>query len=577
MSNGATALVRTLEALGVDRVFGIPGVQTLELFDALADAACELVLTTTEGCAAFMADAHARVTGGLGVFVVVPGPGATNALTGLAEAWLDGSPVLAIVAAVRSDAPHGFQLHEIPQAALMRPVVKGLVQVEDAAAIPAQAAHAAALAMAGEPGPVVLEIPFDLLATPCKAQPAPPATPAAPPLPQAEVDRIAAALLQVRAVGIYAGAGCFGAEEALARVAEALQAPVATTITGRGVIPEDHPWSVGYGFGPSGTPVARRAFARIDTLLALGCKYTEPATGSYGLRLPATHIHVDINPASIGRNHPASIGLVADLRELLPRLAQALEAQARPPDPARLAALAQGRDRALAQVMGAPPSREHVTPARLLRALRARLDRDAVIVTDSGNHQFWTLSDLPVLTPRSYLVPADYQAMGFGIPAAVAAKLACPERQVVAVVGDGGFLMTGLELLTAQRAGACPTVLLFHDGALGSIHQAQRMAYRRTHGTRLAEPQLEHLARAVGMAYHRIDHDGQIDEALDAALADGGGAFIDARVAYTEPSRYLQGAARASFQQAPAGLKLRMAARLFQRSVLQTLVSGGEE
>jgi acetolactate synthase I/II/III large subunit len=576
MNNGATALVRTLEALGVTRVFGIPGVQTLELFDALADSSCELVLSTHEGCAAFMADAHARVTGELGVFVVVPGPGATNALTGLAEAWLDGSPVLGIVAAVRSGGEHGFQLHEIPQAELMRPVVKALVPVATAAEIPEACAQAAQQAMAGEPGPVVLEIPFDLMQAPCKAQPTLPAAPTAVPVAQAVVDELAATLLRARAVGIYAGAGCFGAEPALERVAQALQAPVATTISGRGVLPEDHPLCVGYGFGPSGTPIAQERFARLDTLLAVACKYSEPATGSWGVKPPKAHIHVDINPASIGRNLPVTQRVVADARDLLPRLAQALEAQPRPSDPGLLQAIAAGKARELQRVLDAARSSEHVTPARLLRALRARLDRGAIITTDSGNHQFATLGDLPVLEPRSYITPADFQAMGFGIPAAVAAKLAHPERQVVAVVGDGGLLMTGLELLTAQRAGARPTVLLFRDGRLGSIHQAQGMAFRRTHGTELALPDLELLSGALGMAYHRIDHDGRIDAVLDGALAAGGGVLIDARVAYIEPSRYLQGAAKASFQQAPVGLKLRMATRLIQRSVLQAFYGGDE-
>ncbi len=269
---GAEALVATLQQLAVERVFGIPGIQTLELFDALADATFPTILTTDERSAAFMADAHARVTGRLGVLAVTPGPGLTNALTGLAEARFDSSAVLAIVASHNPALRRQFQLHAMDQAAVLKPLVKAGYAVRSVGEIPAVLLQAAQTAMEGEPGPVAVEFPYNVFIERGEfAMPAETPRRAAPP-DAAMLDRMAGELARSPLVGIYVGRGARQGVEALRRLAEVLQAPVATTISGRGILSEDHPLSVGFGFGPCGQSIAEKIFSRVDNLLAIGCK-----------------------------------------------------------------------------------------------------------------------------------------------------------------------------------------------------------------------------------------------------------------------------------------------------------------
>ena len=413
---GAQAIVETLELLKVDRVFGLPGVQNIELFDAFADASFSTFTPTNESAAVFMADAQARVTGKIGVAVVTAGPGLTNALTGIAEARLDSSPVLVLVSAGGEVAGKSFQLHQIDQCAVVKSLVKGCFKPSAAAEIPQVVLNAVELACQGEPGPVVVEIASthadgadslfaarNILRLPAVVD------------LNAQLDDAATRLRNSPAIGIYAGAGAMGAADEIKALAELLQAPVATTISGRGVLAEDHPLSVGYGFGRTGTAVAWRVFRKVRTLLAVGCKYGETATGAYGVKPPPEHIHIDINPAVLGANYPISLAIAADAKVVLVWLTGAFGEkpaagqcglagfyQARPHDDPNRIALAK--------------TNKAVTPSKFLRLLRRQLDRDAILVTDSGAHQFWALNDFPVFTPRSFLAPADYQAMGFSIP-----------------------------------------------------------------------------------------------------------------------------------------------------------------
>ena len=351
----------------------------------------------------------------------------------------------------------------------------------------------------------------------------------------------------------------------LQALAELLQAPVATTISGRGVLPEDHPLSVGYGFGRSGAAVAWREFRKVRTLLAVGCKYSETATGSYGLKPPANHIHIDINPASLGANYPTSLAIAADAKTTLAGLLVRLRDDHRPTNVALQERIRQSRARTGATVFATATGA--VRPARFLHLLRERLQRDAILVTDSGTHQFWALSDFPIYSPRSFLAPADYQAMGFSIPAAIAAKLAFPARQVVSLVGDGGFLMSGLELLNAARWGARIITVVFRDGAWGLIKEAQKRVYRRTPFTEIPAPDFRHLAQGFGLDYLSVSKDAEIPAVLDAALAAATSVLLEVHVDYAEPPPYIKGAGPQMFRnlspKLQAGIVLRFAGRCF--------------
>jgi acetolactate synthase-1/2/3 large subunit len=570
MTTVATVLVETLRRLGADRVFGLPGVQNLELFDALAEANVPTFTPSIEGAVMFMADAHARITGTTSVALVTAGPGLTNALTGLAEAKLDSTPLLLLVGSSQSNNPRAFQLHEIAQEEIVRPLVKGYFRPKRSEDVVAMVEQAWALTCECEPGPVVVELSSPLLMEQGRFSLTNKKRSAEPVDLSMLLDSAAKLLSGATAVGIYAGAGAFGAESELVALAERLQAPVATTMSGRGIVPEDHPLCVGYGFGRSGTAAAWRAFRRVKTLLAVGCKYGETATGSYGIETPREHIHIDINPASIGANYPVTLAIPADAKMALGGLLARLATEQRPTNTGLVEIIRESRTRAESRAMQAAPVGNRVRPSRFLRLLRSRLTRDAILVTDCGMHQFWALSDFPVYAPRSFLAPADFQAMGFSIPGALAAKLARPQRQVVALVGDGGFLMSGFECLNAARWNASISVVVFRDGAWGLIREAQRRVYRQTPYTELPDADYRQLAAGFGMKYVQIASDTEIETGLDEVFSVNTACLVEVRVDYSAAPDYVRGAGPQMFKQLPLRLKAGIALRYLQRSLFRS-------
>jgi acetolactate synthase-1/2/3 large subunit len=487
----------------------------------------------------------------------------TNALTGIAEAQLDSSPVVILVGASGKTVGKTFGLHQIPQKAVAGPLVKGYFEPGTPEEIPGTIMRAAELASHGEPGPTVVEIATTLLMA--RGQFTIPVLPSSAPSVEigAQLDQAAERLRQSPSVGIYAGAGAIDAREELRTVAELLQAPVATTISGRGVIPEDHALSVGYGFGRNGTAAAFQVFRKVVTLLAVGCKYGETATGAYSTKPPRDHIHIDINAASLGANYSTPLTIAADAKVALSGLVARLQRDGRPVNEALQDRIQKARARTEATSLAA--SSGAINPARFLRLLRQRLDRDAIMVTDSGAHQFWALSDFPIYSPRSFLAPADYQAMGFSIPAAIAAKLAFPTRQVVSLVGDGGFLMSGLECLNAARWGAKIMVVVFRDGAWGLIKEAQRRVYRRSPFTDIATPDFEPLARGLGLECIRILRDTDLESALNRMLATPKSVLVEVNVDYADPPPYVKGAGPQMFRNLPTRLKAEVALRFVRR------------
>jgi acetolactate synthase-1/2/3 large subunit len=568
---GAEIVVKILEQQGVKRIFGIPGAQSLELFDAFRGAGIETILVTHELCASFMADATSRAGDGVGVAVVVPGPGLTNIFSGLGESYLDSIPMVVIIAGVNNEIPYSFQLHEIDQVKAASPLAKAVYRLEKVEEIWAQLTRAFSLAQSGEPGPVVVEIPNNLLARATSFS--------LPPINGKEnistspieplISRAIQAITDAKRVGIYAGLGAFPAGREIRELAELLDAPVATTLSGRGVIPEDHPLSVGYGFGGSGTRISRKTFSECDLILAVGCKFTEVGTGGYGLKIPGKLIHIDANPGNLNVNYKAEVAIASDSKAALDRILAGVREIIKSP---RKSGLREEIRKAKAEEEQKLESRDihkdWVDPAHLLRHLRQLLPRDAIITTDSGHHMFFVLTYFPIYEPRTYLAPTDYQSMGYSVPAAIGARLACPGRRVVATVGDGGFLMTGIEMLTASRLKLDLPVIVFNDGALGLIKKLQKRALLRTQAVDLVETDFESYARAVGAGYIRIENDEEIAGNLEKALALKGPVLIDAWVQYPELTDYIKGQILENIKRYPAGQKFRSLVRLFRRAVL---------
>ncbi|HEV3162421.1 MAG TPA: thiamine pyrophosphate-binding protein, partial [Isosphaeraceae bacterium] len=462
---GAQAAVAALACEGVRCVFGVPGAQNNEIWDAMKARGLPYLLVTNEMSASIMADGAARAAGEVGVFCVVPGPGLTNAMTGIGEALHDSVPLVGIITDVNRapGAPIG-QVHGLPNVALLRPITKAVLDVEHQGQIPAAIHQAFSIARAGEPGPVGVVIPFPLLTDAWDFD-----CPLPPPYALAfdeSAYRQALCMLSNRKlrVGIYAGMGCVEAGPALAAVAEVLQAPVATSVSGKGSIPDSHPLAVGWGYGAQGTRTAERAFKDVDLVLAIGVRYSEVSTANYAVPRHDALIHVDANPNNLGRNVSACVKVCADSRLFLDRLLADSAAIQRPACPSLWKRIQ--HDRAIDRC-------EHsqvqitcgVDPMVFLMNLRRSLGPDELIFIDVTASTHWASEAIDVEGPRRYFTPANNQSMGWAIPAAIGAQRVRPDRQVVCITGDGCFLMSAIEMSSAARAGLPVKFFVFDDGA----------------------------------------------------------------------------------------------------------------
>jgi len=574
MKKTAAWLVRhALEQIGVPYTFGIPGVHNIELYDELRESETILpLLVTHEGGAAFMADAVYRASGQVGVLVVVPAAGLTHAMSGIGEAYLDGIPMLVISGGVRTDLEQGFQLHEVDQQALMRTLTKATFKIESYDEAVATVYRAWLAAVEGEPGPVYIEIPANLQLLSAETGDIPAFDPEIPrpALDGGAVQAAAELLASAERPGIFVGWGAREVTEDIRRIAEHLGAPVATTLQGLGVFPGDHPLHTGMGFGPSAVPAAQNAFAECDAMLAVGTRFAEICTGSYGAVPPKNLVHVDINPQAIGRNHPAAVAIHADARDAVPALAEAVTAVGEPRDWKRLAGKIAADKAAQRQEWLSHDSGGRVNPARFFGALRERLADDAIVVADDGNHTFLTAELMPIHAGGAYLSPTDFNCMGYCVPATIGAKLVQPERQVVGIVGDGAFMMTAMEAVTAVSNRLGVAWFVFNDGELSQIAQAQEMPYQRTTCTALGSLDYRLFAEALGCGFVAIENDAAVGEGIDKALAlmaDGFPVLVDVRIDYSKKTQFTIGTVKTNIKRFDTRNKLRIISRALWRKL----------
>jgi acetolactate synthase-1/2/3 large subunit len=566
---------RALEKIGVRHTYGIPGVHNTELYDELAASeSITPVLVAHEGGGAFMADAASRSGAEIGTLVIVPAAGVTHAASGIGEAFLDGIPMLVIAGGVRRDTGRAYQLHDMDQHALLKPITKGTWRVERHADVVPVIYEAARVALSGEPGPVFVELPVELQLIPGDCEEPAPWTP--PPsagcrASAAELERAAALLRQARRPGIFCGWGAVDATRQLERLAEQLGAPVATTLQGLSSFRGSHPLHAGFALGPSAVPASENAFKDCDCLLAVGARFAEIPTGSYGYEPPANLVHVDINPQVFGANYPAAVALEGDAAAALDALVACLGET--PGGAARAAAVA-GRiaadKRAYLDEWLAHDPKGRVNPARFFESLRRRLPDDGIVVADDGNHTFLVAELMEFRAPRTYFSPSDFNSMGYCVPGVIGAKLARPERAVVGIVGDGAARMTGLEMATAvaQRLGVAWFV--FADGELAQIAQAQATPYNRKTCTVLPELDLEGLARANRVEYLRMENDAAVEACVDRALgaaAAGRPVLVDVRIDYSKRTRFTTGTIRTNLARFDLATKARLVGRAMWRRV----------
>lgn len=565
---GAEATVAALQQQNVACVFGIPGAQENELWDVFKSRRLPYLLVTHEMSAACMADGYARASGCVGVLATVPGPGVTNALTGLGEALLDSVPLVVIAGDVScKPGAKPFQVHSLDQVALLKPVTKGVFRPICVGEIPGSIQQAFALARAGEPGPTAVVIPYNLFFEVAHFQVPP------PPGPELIWDESAAEqafflLADCRKrIGIYAGFGCMDHAAALCQVAELLEAPVATSVSGKGVFPESHPLAVGWGYGPQGTKVAEDVFHHVDCILAIGVRFSEVATGFYANPRPTTLIQVDANPNNLGRVLRTDVSVAADAGLFLNAALARGDGLRRPPDPV-LRGNIQRMKCEDAQVHAKCHARCGVDPMALVLALRRALPEDALTYVDVSLAEHLAAEAFCVRRPRTYFNPTDNQAMGWSVSAAIGGQRAFPGRPTVAIVGDGCFLMSAQEISTAAREALPVKFFVLDNHAYHYMQVLQQQAYVRTTATHLARIDYAALAAAYGVTYREIVADGQLDGAIRTALCLPGPVLIRVATDYGDRKiRWIEAVRSRFIDELSFDQKVRFLARVGKRTL----------
>ena len=523
---GAHVLVEALEAHGVEIVFGIPGQHALSLWEALDTSPIRAVVVRHEQAAAFAAVGYARTSGRVGVCLTSTGPGAFNAFAGMGEADSSNLRVLHITTQVPSDPGERGWMHEtLGQTGAYKAVTRHHVAPRTPAAL-AAAVDEALCAIATRPGPAMIEALTDVLAAPAEAVPQR-VTPLAPPAPDAAaVQRVAGLIAGAHAPLIFAGGGSRLCADRVIALAEALDAPVVTSFNGKGVLPPGHPLHAG---SSEEERSVRRLIEESDLCIALGTKFSEEYTCHWAVRFPEALVQVDLNAERIGRNYPVKEGIVADAG----RLCDALLA---------LGPMAGGRDGAAAARAAMAGRQSEVAgqgfeqERELLHQLDAALPADALVVSDMTILGYWGVLYLDARRPGGFAYPMS-GALGSAMPTALGVAAANPGSPVVAVVGDGGFLMAGHELLTARQNGLPFVTLLVNDSCYGILKNYQMESFGRPMSVDLESPDFSLLAAAYGVAHRRVEGVDQVGEALREAIEGlaGTGAIVELRAEIAAP------------------------------------------
>jgi acetolactate synthase-1/2/3 large subunit len=530
--SGASRIVEALGRGNVRCVFGLPGTQTVELFEALRQSGLRTVVATNELGAAFMAGGWARITGDPGVLLTIPGPGFSWALTGVAEARLDSIPLVHITGAPTS-VPIGrrFRQQELDQAAIAGPIVKRVIDADLDSDPGAAVLDALRLARSGEPGPVLVQVSPTTLGREFHG----PALrdKSTPPIESGQLESVCARVRLARRPVLMVGQGTNRYAQPIRALVEQMKAPLITTASARGVLPEDHPFN--FGFDPLAGNVrdVNALLESSDLILVIACKLGHGGTSGFALELPADRlVHIDASAEVIGANYPVSLGVVADAGELL----KALLRSAPTASAWTTEELESWRTRMSARNAATAEPRVAGTPTGDARSfflsLRRALPRDAILVLDSGLHQILARRYYKVLTAGGLLMPSDLQSMGFAIPTAIGVRIAEPDRPVIALLGDGGFAMTALELLSAIREKVSLLVIVFVDGTFGQIRMQQLANYGVSHGVTLENPDIGLLAEAVG-AHYESAGDNDVESIVRAALERPGITVLEVQVGDT--------------------------------------------
>jgi acetolactate synthase I/II/III large subunit len=539
----ADALVQALEAEGVEHVFGIPGGANLPTYDAIYDAKFQHIQARHEQGAGHAAEGYAKASGRVGVAFATSGPGATNLVTPIADAMMDSVPTVFITGQVRTEliGTDGFQ--EADVTGITMPVVKHSLLVTDPRHIPEYIHAAFHIASTGRPGPVLVDIPMDLSRADIDYEPAQGAPDLSGYSPTTEGNikqiRLAAkALANAQRPVIYAGGGVINANasDELRAFCSSDRFPVTLTVMGLGAFPAPHEQWLGM-LGMHGTRAANYAMDGADLIIAVGARFDDRITGKLSEFAPrAKFVHIDVDPAEISKNVAAHIPIVGDAKDVLPKLTR--EYNALKADPSRL-------DDWWKQIHGwqttyplrYEDSRDsEIKPQLMVEAMYEATDGNAIITSDVGQHQMWAAQYYHFSRPRQWLNSGGLGTMGFGLPAAIGAKVACPDETVVCLSGDGSLVMTCQEMATAAHHEIPVKVFLMNNGHFGMVRQWQELFWNERYSSveMGPSPNWPALAEAFGWKGMQVTDKGEVRDAMRTALETDGPVLLDVHVSKNE-------------------------------------------
>jgi acetolactate synthase-1/2/3 large subunit len=534
------ALMECLKAEGVDVVFGLPGGANLPTYDAFYDAGIRHILVRHEAGGGHAAEGYAKATGRVGVSLGTSGPGATNLVTPICDAMMDSVPVVFLTGQVRTDllGTDGFQ--EADTIGITMPIVKHSVMIQHPSELPRAIHEAFHIARSGRPGPVVVDIPTDLSRADIPYEPITDVhLPGYQPTTdgnQKQIRLAAKALANARRPVIYAGGGTVGASQELIELATSDRLPVTCTVMGLGAFPASHPQWLGM-LGMHGTRTANYAMDEADLIVAVGARFDDRVTAKLSEFAPhAKFVHIDVDPAEISKNVPAHIPIVGYTKNILPRLTA--EYRALEPDPNRLDEwwhrIGSWQERYPLSYTDTTDA--EIKPQYMVQALYEATEGDAIVCSDVGQHQMWAAQHYHFDKPRRWINSGGLGTMGFGLPAAMGAKVGCPEETVVCITGDGSFQMNTQELATCAQNGIDVKVFIMNNGYLGMVRQWQELFWdKRYSQVDMGQyPDFVKLAEAYGATGVRLTDKHTLVDGMREALATEGPVVVDVRVSAEE-------------------------------------------
>jgi acetolactate synthase-1/2/3 large subunit len=533
MKTGARTLIEALQRDGVDTIFGYPGGSVLPIYDELYDSSIRHILVRHEQAAAHAADGYARASGRVGVCLATSGPGACNLVTGIATAYMDSVPIVAFTGQVPTGMLGNDAFQESDITGITMPVTKHNYLVKDADDLDRVVQEAFYIARTGRPGPVLIDLPKDVTNGPAKgggASPGKVTLRGYQPTYEGhvrQIDRALDLIVEAERPLIYAGGGVVhsGASAELLRFAEATAIPVTTTLMGLGAVPGDHPLCLGM-LGMHGTQTANYAVTGCDLLIAIGARFDDRVTGKIETFAPnAAVIHIDIDPAEIGKNKFVDVPIVGDVKAVLQTLLQRMQRRGDTADwVARINAWK-------AQYPLHYQTDDRLRPQYIIEELSRLLDGEGVIASEVGQNQMWTALYYCFKKPRTWITSGGLGTMGYGFPAAIGAHFARPDLPVIDIAGDGSFQMNIQELGTVAHYKIPVKVVILNNMYLGMVRQWQELFYDRRYSyTELPPVEFVRIAEAYGVEGITVDEKDDVREALETALATDGPFVLDFRI-----------------------------------------------